>query len=226
MDSVVLSWSGGKDAAYALYVLRNEGTEVIELLTTINEAYDRSTMHGVHRSLYDRQAAAVGLDVNFVTLPPDPSNDEYERIMAQIVEGYRERGVERIGFADLYLEDVRAYRERQLDGTGVEGYWPLWGRDTTDMAREFLDAGFRATVVAVDGDALDESFAGREFDAAFLDDLPASVDPCGENGEFHTFVWDGPVFETPVAVETGETVTRTVGDGEFHYCDLRLTDSE
>lgn len=220
MEPVVLSWSGGKDAAYALFVLQNAGTEVVELLTTINEAYDRSSMHGVRRSLYDRQADAMGLDVNYVRLPPEPSNDEYDEIMARVVEGYRERGVERIAFADLYLEDVRSYREARLDGTGVEGYWPLWGRDTANLARTFLDAGFRATVVAVDGDALDESYAGREFDSQFLEDLPAAVDPCGENGEFHTFVWDGPIFESPVTVETGETVTREVGDSEFHYCDL------
>ena len=226
MGPIVLSWSGGKDASYALSELRTEGIEVVELLTTVSEEYDRSSMHGVRRSLHDRQAEAVGLPINYVSLPTDPSNEAYEEIMAREMARYHERGIERVAFADLFLEDVRAYREDRLDDAAIDGYWPLWGRDTDDLIWEFLDAGFRATVVAVSGESLDESFAGRELDERFLDDLPEGVDPCGENGEFHTFVWDGPIFDHPVPVEPAEVVTRPVGEAEIHYCDLRFAGAE
>lgn len=216
----VLSWSGGKDAAYALYELRNADVGVRELMTTTSAETGRTSMHGVRPELYDRQAAALGLPIEFVELPVAATNETYEATMAEVIEGYAGRGIERMVFADVRLADVRAYREENLSGSGVEGLWPLWGRDTEALAREFLDAGFRATVVCVDGAALDVSFAGRAFDAEFLRDLPESVDPCGENGEFHTFVWDGPMFERSVDIELGETVTREIGDGEFHYRDL------
>lgn len=224
MQRAVLAWSGGKDCALALHELRDGGSEVVELLTTIDRETDRSTMHGVRRELYERQAAAIGLPYNFVSLPSEPSNDEYERVMAREFDRYRERGVERMVFADIFLEDVRAYREEQLSDTGLEGWWPLWGRDTDDLATAFLDAGFRATVIAADAEVFDASAVGREFDDTFLADLPSAVDHCGENGEFHTFVRDGPTFEAPVPVTVGETVTRPVGDGEFHYADLRVPD--
>lgn len=220
----VLSWSGGKDAAYAYHVLREADATVVELLTTINAAYDRSSMHGVRRALYDRQAAALGLPINVVELPADPSNAVYEATMEDVLAGYRRRGIDRVVFGDIALEDVRAYREDRLDGSGVAGRWPLWGRDTTALVSEFLAAGFRAITVAVDADALDESFVGRDLDAGFLADLPDAVDPAGENGEFHTFVWDGPGFEKPVAVERGPTVTRSVGEAVYHYADLRAED--
>lgn len=216
----VLSWSGGKDAAVALAEMRRaEDVHVEGLLTTIGTETNRSSMHGVRRELYERQAAAVGLPVEFVELPADATNEAYERAMAAVIEGYAERGIERIAFADLLLDDVRAYREKQLSDSALDGYWPLWGRDTAALAADFAER-FEATVVSVDGEPLDPSFAGRAFDAQFLADLPDEVDPCGENGEFHTFVWDGPIFEKPVSVTTGETVTRPVGDGEFHYCEL------
>ncbi len=215
--TTVLSWSGGKDAAFALFELDT----VAELLTTISEN-GRSSMHGVRRELYEKQAERLGVPIRFVELPEDCSNEEYESRMATVMADYESRGTDRIAFADLYLEDVRAYREERLAETEIDGVWPLWGRDTDEQIRAFLDAGFQATVVAVDGSKLDSSFAGRELDTAFLADLPDDVDPCGENGEFHTFVWDGPVFDAPVSVEVGKTVTRNVGDGEFHYCDLHL----
>ncbi len=218
---VAVAWSGGKDAAMALDRLRRDDVAVVELLTTVGEETARSSMHGVRRSLHERQAAALDVPLSVVALPPEPSNDEYAAAMASVLAGYRERGVGTVVFGDVFLEDVRAYREDQLEGTGVAGCWPLWGRDTADLVDEFLGAGFAATVVAVDGAALDASFAGRPFDEAFVDDLPPGVDPAGENGEFHTFVRDGPPFESPVRVERGETVTRPVGDGEYHYCDLR-----
>lgn len=220
----VLSWSGGKDAAYAYHALRAADATVVELLTTVNAAYDRSSMHGVRRGLYDRQAAALGLPLNVVELPADPSNDVYEATMAAELAGYRRRGIDQFVFGDIALEDVRAYREDRLDGSGVTGRWPLWGRDTTAIVTAVLEAGFRAITVAVDGEALDASFVGRDLDEGFLADLPDAVDPAGENGEFHTFVWDGPDFAAPVAVERGPTVTRSVGDGVYHYADLRPGD--
>lgn len=221
----ISSWSGGKDASYALDEMRRaEDVQVEGLLTTIAADTGRSSMHGVRRDLYERQAAAVGLPIEFVELPTDPTNEAYERAMAAAIENYAARGIERIAFADLLLDDIRAYREEQLSDTDLDGYWPLWGRDTASLAADFADR-FEATVVSVDGDLFDRSFAGRAFDAEFLADLPDDVDPCGENGEFHTFVRDGPVFDEPVDVTTGETVTRPVGDGEFHYCEL-LTPNE
>nr|WP_246045660.1 ATP-binding protein [Halorussus ruber] len=163
--------------------------------------------------------------MRFAELPEDASNEEYEETMAEVMADYAARGIERVAFADLYLEDVRAYREERLRNAPVEGYWPIWGRNTETVAREFA-ANFAATVVAVDDDALDSSFAGRRFDADLLADLPDEVNPCGENGEFHTFVYDGPIFDRAVPVETGERVTKEVGHGDavVHYCDLLAAD--
>ncbi|MFH5800161.1 ATP-binding protein [Haladaptatus sp. CMAA 1911] len=211
----VLSWSGGKDAAYALFELG----EVTELLTSVGEN-GRSSMHGVRRELYDAQAEALGIPIRYVELPMECSNEEYESRMAAVMAEYETRGIERVAFADLFLENIRAYRTEQLGETGIEGSWPVWNPDTDEQIRRYLDAGFRATVVTVDGAKLDASFVGRELDESFLAAVPDGVDPCGENGEFHTFVWDGPTFDSPLSVEVGETVTKEVGDGEYHYCDL------
>jgi len=229
--TTVLSWSGGKDASYALWRMgrgtagarADESSEVVELLTSVSADTGRSSMHGVRRGLYRRQADAVGLPIQFVEIPEDASNDEYEAAMAEATADYERRDVDRIAFADLYLDDVRAYREQRLEDSELAGYWPIWGRDTETVAREFAEA-FEAVVVAVEGDALDPSFAGRRFDADFLAALPDAVDPCGEDGEFHTFVRDGPIFDAPVPVEIGETVTKSVGpdDTPIHYCDLHL----
>ena len=225
MAGVVVAWSGGKDCAVALRELRADGVDVEALFTTVNRRYDRSTMHGVRRVLHERQADALGLPLDVVELPAEPSNEAYEEAMARRLNAYRERGVEAVAFADLFLEDVRAYREDRLAGTGLAGRWPLWGRDTGELARAFLDAGFRALVVAADADVFGPSAAGRPYDEAFLADLPPGVDPCGERGAFHTFVTDGPGFDAPVAVEVGATETRPVGDGAFHYADLRPADA-
>jgi len=222
--TTVLSWSGGKDASYALWKMQEAGESVAELLTTVSAETGRTSMHGVRRGLYERQADALGVPIRFVELPADADNDEYDERMAAVTADYGERGVERVAFADLYLEDVRAYREARFADSDLSGYWPIWGRDTEEVAREFADA-FAATVVAVDDDGLDADFAGRRFDADFLADLPEDVDPCGENGEFHTFVHDGPVFDAPLRVETGERVTKEVGgDATIHYCDLLAAD--
>ncbi|WP_132059027.1 adenine nucleotide alpha hydrolase [Halorussus amylolyticus] len=222
--ATVLSWSGGKDAAFALREMRRSDADVVELLTTVSAANDRSSMHGVRRNLYERQARELGLPIRFVEIPEDASNEAYAEAMADVTREYERRGIDRLAFADLYLEDVRAYREERLADSAVEGYWPVWGRDTESFARDFLHAGFEATVVAVDGSALDASFAGRRLDADFLADLPEEIDPCGENGEFHTFVHGGPIFDGSVSIRTGETVTKEVGGGQFHYCDLLAGD--
>ena len=222
----VVSWSGGKDSALLLAELLDDpDVEVVELLTTVGAETDRSSMHGVRRGLYDRQADALSLPIRYVPIPEEGSNAVYEDRMAAVTEEYADWGVEAMAFADLYLEDVRAYREDRLDGTGIAGTWPLWGRDTGEVAEAFVAAGFRATVVCVDGDRLGPRFLGRAYDRALLDDLPNGVDPCGEDGEFHTFVHGGPIFEASIPVETGETVTRELGDGVYHYVDLRAAAS-
>lgn len=220
MDRVILAWSGGKDSAIALRVLRNDGVDVEALLTTIASDYDRSSIHGVRRVLYERQAAALELSLHAVELPPEPSNEQYETAMADALGRYDPTVLDGVGFGDLFLEEVRDYREDRLAGTGFAGYWPLWGEDTAALASRFIDAGFEATLVAVDGRELDASFAGRRFDHRLLDELPADVDPCGEHGEFHTFVHGGPGFAEPVPLEVGETVTRNVADSPVHYADL------
>lgn len=222
----VVSWSGGKDSALALAeCLDAPDVDVVELLTTVGEETGRSSMHGVRRDRYVRQAAAIGRPIRFVEIPDDASNAAYEERMATVAAEHAARGVDTVTFADLYLEDIRAYREERLAGTGIRGNWPLWKRDTETMARAFIDAGFRATVVCVDGDRLGRDCLGRAFDASFLDALPDTVDPCGENGEFHTFVHDGPIFDAPVPVELGDTVTREPGDGVYHYVDLLAPDA-
>ena len=222
MDHVVVSWSGGKDASLALWeTIQDPTTEVVELLTTVDEANDRVSMHGVREELLDRQAAALDLPIRKVPIPEECVNETYERRMTEAVADYEARGVDRIVFADLFLEEVREYRESRLADTDLGGSWPLWGRDTADVARAFLDAGFRATVACVDADALGPEWAGRELDDAFFADLPAAVDPCGEHGEFHTFVTDGPTFDEPVPVDVADVVTRPVEEGEYHYADLR-----
>ena len=217
---IAVSWSGGKDCAVALRELRADpDAEVAELLTTVREDVQRSSMHGVRREHHEAQADALGLPLRVVELPADVGNDEYEARMRGAHDAMASDGVERVAFADLFLEDVRAYREANVEDAPTDGVWPLWGRDTTGLAREFAEE-FDAVVVCVDDAALDASFAGRPFDRGFLADLPEGVDPCGEHGEFHTFVRDGPGFGERVDVEPAERVTRTVGDGVFHYCEL------
>ncbi|WP_232686566.1 ATP-binding protein [Halobacterium zhouii] len=219
-ETTAVSWSGGKDCAVALRELRDDAeVAVSELLTTVRADVDRSSMHGVRREHHEAQADSLGLPLRVVELPADVENDEYERTMRETLDAMAGDGVASVAFADLFLEDVREYREANVADSPVSGAWPLWGRDTDELAREFA-AEFDAVVVCVDDDALDESFVGRPFDREFLADLPESVDPCGEYGEFHTFVRDGPGFEYKVDVEPTDRVTKTVGDGEFHYCEL------
>jgi uncharacterized protein (TIGR00290 family) len=211
-----LSWSGGKDSALTLRTLRREGREPEALITTVTEGYDRISMHGVRRELLARQAGALGIPLVEVVIPPGCVNEVYEASMAQAFASAALAGVEEVAFGDLFLEDVRAYREERLAAGGKRGLFPLWGRDTRELACEFMAAGFEAIIVCLDPRALDPSFAGRPYDEQLLAELPASVDPCGEKGEFHTFVHAGPLFPEPIACETGELVER---DG-FLFCDL------
>jgi len=216
-EPVALAFSGGKDSSLSLHALRAEDRfEVAALVTTVTEGYDRISMHGVRRSLLREQAASIGLPLTEVTIPPRASNEIYERAMGEAFTRLGDRGIRRVAFGDLFLEDVRDYRLRQLGALGLECEFPLWGRPTGALARTFVDEGFRARIVCLDPAALDASFGGRTFDGAVLADLPEGVDPCGENGEFRTFVFEGPIFGRPVAVSVGEVVER---DG-FWFCDL------
>ena len=208
MSGVVLSWSGGKDSALALWTMREQGVEPTALLTTLTEDYDRISMHAVRRELLEAQAAAVGVPLVEVLIPAACVNEVYEERMAAALDSPRLAGVEEFAFADLFLEDIRAYREERLAAVGRRASFPIWGRETGALARAFVDAGFEATLVCVDPRQIDASFCGRAFDADLLRDLPDTADPCGENGEFHTFVTAGPIFSAPVPVEHGETVER------------------
>jgi len=182
--------------------------EVVGLLTTVNETHDRVAMHAVRRTLLEAQAGAAGLPLLIVRIPHACSNDAYEAAMGAALEEAKARGVRGVAFGDLFLEDIRRYREKQMAGTGLRLVFPLWGRPTAALAQEMLDAGLRARITCVDPRVLPASFAGREFDRQLLADLPRGVDPCGENGEFHTFAWDGPMFAHAVPVRGGEVVTR------------------
>jgi uncharacterized protein (TIGR00290 family) len=214
---VVLSWSAGKDSAFALWtMLQDPGLEVRALVTTLTEGYDRVSISGVRHELLDRQASALGLPVIKVWIPPGCTNEVYEERWVAALGGHEFDGVEHVAFGDLFLEDVRLYREELLRAAGMRGLFPLWGSDTETLAHDMMAAGVRAFVVCLDPQTLDTSFAGREFDSAFVGDLPTGVDPCGENGEFHTFAWAGPMYRSPIPCRTGEVVER---EG-FVFCDV------
>jgi uncharacterized protein (TIGR00290 family) len=214
---LILSWSSGKDSAFALHTLRLAKTyDIVGLLTTVNQVHHRVAMHAVRRELLRLQARAADLPLIEVDLPYPCSNDEYEARMRAFVQRALELGVSAVAFGDLFLEDVRAYRERQLAGSGLRPVFPLWGKPTPELAREMIASGLQARLTCVDPKQIDPSFAGRPFDQRLLDELPPSADPCGERGEFHTFVWAGPMFGAPVNIVPGEIVTR---DG-FVFADL------
>lgn len=219
-ERTLLSWSGGKDSSLALQRLRADPAVRVEaLLTTVTDAYDRVSMHGVRRALLEAQAAAVGLPLRTVRIPPACSNAEYEARFGDALAAWAAEGGEAVAFGDLYLADVRAYRERLVAAyaPALAPRFPLWGEDTAALARRFVADGFRATLVCVDPRQIDAEFCGRAYDVALLADLPPGADPCGENGEFHTYVSDGPLFAAPVRVARGEVVER---EG-FWFCDLR-----
>ncbi len=217
MKRILLSWSSGKDSAWALHVLRQRAEfEVVGLLTTFNAEADRVAMHAVRRSLVERQATAAGLPLWPVQLPWPCSNEQYESLMADACAKAVAEGIEGVAFGDLFLEDVRAYRVRQLAGTGLEPLFPIWGIPTLALAREMIASGIKAILTCVDTNKIDASFAGRCFDQTLLADLPAAADPCGENGEFHSFVYAGPMLSGEISVVAGETVTRE----RFVFADL------
>ena len=217
MKRILLSWSSGKDSAWSLHILRQSGEyEVVGLLTTFNEVADRVAMHAVRRELVERQAAAAGLPLWAVGLPWPWSNEEYESRMAQSCAKALRDGIEGVAFGDLFLEDVRAYRKKQMKDTGLEPIFPLWGLPTDALAKEMIASGTRAKLTCIDTEKLDRSFAGREFDDALLTALPKEVDPCGERGEFHSFVYAGPMFDAVLAISVGETVVRD----QFVFADL------
>jgi uncharacterized protein (TIGR00290 family) len=215
---VVLSYSGGKDCTYALHVLnRDPDWQVVRLLTTATRDYRRTSMHGVRIELLRRQAASLGLPLDIVWLEAGGDGRDYENRMEEMLAGYKKQGIEQVAFGDLYLEDIREYRERLNASVGIGSIFPLWGIPVRELAERFIDDGFRAVVVCVDTEQLDGSFCGREYDASLLKDLPDTVDWCAEKGEFHTFCYDGPVFREAVPFIEGEKVLR---DGRFYYLDL------
>jgi uncharacterized protein (TIGR00290 family) len=219
---IALAWSGGKDSSLALAALRADpAVEVVALVTTMTRDYERISMHGVCRAVLNAQVAALDLPLIEAMIPAAASNMVYEEALADALAVLRQQHphLRHLAFGDLFLEDVRAYRERLLPPLGWTPVFPLWGRDTAALARDFVGAGYRAVLTCVDTTQLGAEFAGREFDAALLAELPATVDPCGERGEFHTCVYAGPIFRQPLAIQAGGRVRR---DGRFEYCDLTL----
>jgi uncharacterized protein (TIGR00290 family) len=213
----LLSWSGGKDSSLCLYETTKGGEFVVAaLLTTLTRDFDRISMHGVRRELLEMQASALGLQLDEVWISKNAANAEYEDQMRKALERRKAEGIKHVIFGDLFLEDIRKYREDRLSQIGVQGVFPLWGRPTRDVANLFIEKGFRAILCCTDPKAIPKEFCGREFDRQLLSDLPSSVDPCGENGEFHTFVYDGPIFKKRIEVRVGEVVQR---DG-FYFADI------
>lgn len=213
----IVSWSTGKDAAWALHVLRQTpGIEVVGLLTTINEAFDRVSMHGVRRTLVEAQARATGLPLHAVSIPFPCPNDVYEERMAAFIRAARDSAIAAIAFGDLFLPDVRAYREANMRETGIQPLFPLWNQDTRQLARDMIAGGLKARVVCVDTRQVTRDLIGQDFDEAFLSALPSEVDPCGENGEFHTFAYAGPMFQHSIEIATGPIVERD----RFVFADL------
>jgi uncharacterized protein (TIGR00290 family) len=239
MIPVYFNWSGGKDSTLALYyLLQNPEFSVKALVTTVNEAHQRISMHGVRRELLHEQARQIGIPVHEILLPDSPNMSDYEIAMNKGLKPLLDQGIRHCAFGDIFLEDLRKYREDKLEEIGVSAVFPLWKRETDELIETFIDLGFKTLVVCTQADKLDETFVGRTIDRDFLNDLPAGVDPCGENGEFHTFVYDGPIFKQPVAFELGEKVFRTYGKpteseddvcgdsperiSGFHYIDLMV----
>jgi len=216
--SYIVSWSGGKDSALALHELaKTENYEVMSLLTTVTQEYDRTSMHGLRRVLLEQQAESLGLALEKVYISKNTSNEEYESKMCEVLAKYLSAGVSSVVFGDIFLEDVRKHREEKLSEIGMRAIFPIWERDTTELARRFIDSGFKAVIICVDSNVLDKMFVGRSFDEQFLSELPATGDACGENGEFHSFVYDGPIIGERILHTIGEIVLR---ENRFYYCDV------
>ena len=219
-EKVLVSWSGGKDSSLALYdIQKNESYDIVALFTTITRDYDRVTMHGVRRNLLEEQARAIGVALHEVFIPKNVPNEEYNKIMEREMKEVKEKGVSAVVFGDIFLEDVRKYREENLSKVSMKGVFPLWKRNSRELVKDFIRLGFKAIVVCVDSNALTKDYIGRIVDEKFLEELPSNVDPAGENGEYHTFVFDGPIFKRKVNFEKGETVFR---ENRFYYLDLIL----
>ena len=215
---ILLSWSGGKDSSLALYEIQKSGKyEITSLITTVTEEYDRVSMHGLRTILLEQQAESINVPLEKVFISKNASNDEYESKFNEVLSRFKQSGIKEVVFGDLYLEDIKKYREALLQKIGMQCVFPIWKRDTAKLALEFIESGFKAVAVCVDSNVLGEEFAGREFDLQFLNDLPEGIDPCGENGEFHTFVYDGPILKNPIDHELGKIVLR---DKRFYYCDI------
>jgi uncharacterized protein (TIGR00290 family) len=221
-EQVLLSWSGGKDSAMVAYhLLASQKYEIAALLTTVTEDFDRISMHGVRRELLQRQAESLRIPLQAVLIPKECSNEIYETRLRASLVGFKAQGISRIAFGDLYLADVKHYRDRLLAEVGMSGLYPLWLRDTDELVRTFIGLGFKAILSCVDTQAISASFAGREIDLQLLHDLPQSADPCGENGEYHSFVYAGPILSEPISCKAGECVMRTP---RFNYCDILPAD--
>jgi uncharacterized protein (TIGR00290 family) len=219
-NKILFSWSGGKDSALALHSIKNgKDFEIAALLTTVTADYDRISMHGVRRELLEKQAESTGLPLETVLISKKSSNEEYEGKMLDILLKYKNEGVAAVAFGDIFLEDVKKYREENLTRIGMKGIFPLWKQSSYVLAKRFIELGFRAIITCVDSKQLDGKFCGREFDELLLSELPKTVDPCGENGEFHTFVYEGPVFTKNISFIKGEIVLR---DEQFFFCDLKV----
>jgi uncharacterized protein (TIGR00290 family) len=218
MKKSLFCWSGGKDSAFSLWeILKAKEFQIEALLTTVTKDYDRISMHGVRMELLEKQATLLGIPLEIVWISKDSSNEDYERQMNDALEKYRKRRVSNVIFGDIFLEDLRKYREEKLAAIKMKAVFPIWKRNTKELAREFIRANFKAVITCVDTKVLDASFAGREFNENLLSDLPATVDPCGENGEFHSFVVDGPIFKKPIFYSMGE---KTLREQRFCFCDL------
>jgi len=215
---VIFSWSGGKDSVLALNELqKTENYEIAALLATVTVDYDRISMHGVRSILLEQQAEVLGFALEKVFVPKSISNEQYESKMREVLAKYLTAGVSSVVFGDIFLEDLRKYRENNLSKIGMKAIFPIWKRDTTELAHTFINAGFKAIVTCVDSNVLDKAFIGKVFDEQLLSELPSTVDPCGENGEFHSFVYDGPIFQEKISHKIGEVVLR---ENRFYYCDL------
>lgn len=217
MNKLLFGWSGGKDSAMALYeIQKNKEYEVVSLLTTITEDYDRISMHGVRRTLVEQQAKSLDIPLYKVLIPKTCSNEIYAAKMREALIEFKQEGVETVAFGDIFLEEVRKYREDNLAQLNMKGVFPIWGRDSAELAHSFIALGFKSIVSCIDTKVLDNKFLGRQFDKDFLAELPPKIDPSGENGEFHSFVYDGPIFKQRIGYKRGESVLRD----SFYFCDL------
>ncbi len=217
MEPVIISWSGGKDSVLALFLLNREKFNVRTLITSISEEYNRVSMHGVRKELLEKQTNSIGIPLITISLPKDTTNEEYEKIMKQEMLYFKSHRIYHVVFGDIFLEDIRNYRESNLSKIGMKAIFPLWKKDTKELAHLFINLGFKAIITSVDSKFLEGSFVGKIFDREFINSLPPDIDPAGENGEFHTFVFDGPIFINPVKFQRGEFVFR---DDRFYFVDL------